>query len=120
MLNGGINQGSNGLCIGLVMPAILEKLKKRLSDSSPAGASYIPRLLIALTRIYPNCSAFLTSKPNCHPRSYAPPTRLNEDLWRCAEEPDRWEPLVTEPVWNGFCFQSLLMKILNKKQLLHF
>src|SRR5512136_1858586 len=46
--------------------------------------------------------------------------RLNDDSWRSEEEPDRWEPLVIEPVWNGFCFRSLLMRILNNEQMLHF
>src|SRR5512143_3088340 len=106
--------------MGSVMAAILRRLKKRPSDLSPAGASCIPRLPTALRRIYPICSAFFRSKPNWRPQKYALPTLLNEDSWRYVEEPDRWEPLVIEPVWNEFCFQSLLMKILNKKQLLHF
>src|SRR5512136_75147 len=120
MLNEQINKESNGLCIVLAMLAILGKLRKRLSDLSPAGTSCIPRRSIALRRICPIYSAFFRSKPNWRPRKYAPPTLLNEDLWRYVEEPDRWEPLATEPVWNESCFQSLLMKILNKKQLLHF
>jgi transposase-like protein len=98
----------------------LKEAQKQLNYLSSAGTPGIPRRSIALRRIYPICSAFFRSKPNCRPRRYVPPTLLNEDLWRYAEELARWGPLATGPVWNGSCSLFLLMKILNKKQLLHF